>query len=71
MTLLPKFALLSAPSSFSCGMKSPLRSFQVRVAVVTMAAVGLARPVIVVRLSACRYRPMLALTAVLPLPNRS
>src|ERR1700730_17232214 len=50
MTLLPKFALLSAPSSLACGMKSPLASLHVRVAVVTIAAVGLARPVIVVRL---------------------
>jgi hypothetical protein len=54
ITLWPKVELLRAPSSFSCGRKSLLRSAHVRVALVVMALAGLATRVKLMRSGASR-----------------
>src|SRR5262249_47725173 len=64
----PNVRFVEGPSSLSCAMSSPLRSTHVRVS---------AAPPIGLKSSPrfdendCTYLPMLPLTAVLPLPNRS
>src|SRR5665213_2920039 len=63
------FALMFVKSH--CGVKSLLVSVHDRVALSAMFAAGLASRVNDVRFGPSRYLPMLALTAVLPLPNRS
>src|SRR3954463_11919291 len=63
------FALTSVKSH--CGMKSWLASPHARVALSAMLAAGFASRVNDVRFGPSRYLPMLALTAVLPLPNKS
>src|SRR6202163_1414206 len=77
--LLPKLTFDSLPHSpladtsvkLHWGTKSPLVSVHDRVALRAMFAAGLASRVKLVRFGPSRYRPMLALSAVLPLPNRS
>src|ERR1700688_1208739 len=77
--LLPKLTFDSFPHSpfaativkLHSGTKSPLLSVHDRVAFSAMFAAGFASRVKLVRLGPSRYRPMLALSAVLPLPNRS
>src|SRR5689334_7167985 len=77
--LLPKLTLLTRPHSplalmlakSHCGVKSRLASVHDRVAFNAMFAAGFASRVNDVRFGPSRYLPMLALSAVLPLPNRS
>ena len=52
-------------------MKLPLASFQGRVVVTDSPVIGLAGAVAVPESALTTYRPTLAFTAVLPLPNRS
>src|SRR6478752_1348887 len=77
--LFPKFTLLTRPHSpltlmlakSHSGTKLLFLSVHDRVAFSAMFAAGFASRVNDVRFGPSRYLPMLALTAVLPLPNRS
>ena len=78
MMVLPKFwfencwhsPLIAGSRRSQSGMKSPLRSVQPRFVLGFDAASGLFASA-VLRISSPMYRPRLAFTAVLPVPNRS
>src|SRR5688572_10056596 len=72
----PKFAVAQGPHSpfwaelnkSQSGLKLPLMSFQARLVCVAAAPTGAGLPVVAITTT---YLPMLAFSAVLPLPNRS
>src|SRR5438128_827297 len=78
MIPLPKLALDNAPHSplaatlerSQSGMKFPFVSVHLRLALLTAETIGLIKSLYPV-VTACTYRPTLAFTAVLPVPNRS
>src|SRR5688572_26829687 len=73
---VPKFAVVHAPHSplavplnrSQSGLKFRFASFHARLVCVAAAPTGAGLPVVAM---AATYLPMLALRAVLPLPNRS